>query len=65
MAKPSFAISSIIRSFIRAGLKVRHHQQSLIRNIPKMRAFALRGLEMSILTKQRGGDLEKSTPNFC
>ena len=44
---------------------VGQHQQSLTKNIPKMRAFALWSLWMSILPEQRDKDLEKGTPNFC
>ena len=39
--KPSLVISSISISFMRVREKVKHHQQSLTRNIPKMKAFVL------------------------
>ena len=62
--KPSFAVSSIWISFIRLGEEIRHHQQSITRNIPKIKALVLWELWMNILPEQRSGDLEKSTPNF-
>ena len=64
MAKTKSCYKFYLISFIRVGEKVKHHQQPLIRNIPKVKVFVLPGLWMNILHEQRCGDLVKSTLNF-